>query len=459
MSGGSLSAPDPLHLYVGVRISNLAGSDTKFYNMNQRVSIHPNHFLRPGPYSGCPFLLIKNNNGFVYENNILHKSEFPENKDKDITDKLVLKNVPEINTGDSTITLAIDENSIDRSYFDNFRLVSIDHPSNTIAAVTNSNELVILDASQISSPIVAEHEGVDVTDILQYDTADSKSVEGLTKNQMQAKFSAAFQTSDSIAIIFDASPPPKFVIPVVKDIAGEITAQDEYGGLNNIPINFAMRQLSSPVIVPVSAGANIVSAYMNWKRDFNISYFSCVPIRYSGFSQSENELVYAQDIVAGNILQLLKHEDNVYAELDSTTSILLKFKVNLLQPPAGMKRSYMLVSTGRYEKPAGYNSQQLNSNTEITIDENSLEEVELLPNIPNPFNPVTLIRFNLPQESNAEVSVYDITGKVVANIFQGKLTKGMHRFTFDGSTLSSGAYYVRLKTEKRSLVRKMMLVK
>ncbi len=458
-AGGSSVAPDPLHLYIGVRVSNLAGSDVKFYNMNQRVSIHPNQFLRPGPFSGCPFLLVNKGDGFVYENNILHRSEFPENKDKDITDKLVLKNLPDINSNDSTITLAIDENSIDRSYFDNFRLISIDHPANTIAAITNSNELVTFDASQISSPVAAEHEGIDVTEILQYDTVDSKSVEGLAKNQMYAKFSSNFQTSDSIALIFDASPPPKYVIPVVKDVAGEITAQDENGGYNNIPVNFAMHQLPAPVIVPVSTGINIVSANMNWKRDFSISYFSCVPIRYSGFSQSENELVYAQDIVAGNILQLLKHEDNVYAELDSTTSIILKFKMNQSQPPAGMKRSYVLISTGRYEKPAGFSPESEISFERSLESEIAVEDVELFPNTPNPFNPVTHISFNLPEDAIAEVSVFDITGKVVANIAQGKLAKGNHRYTFDGSSLSSGAYYVRLKTEKKSLVRKMMLVK
>ena len=386
-------------------------------------------------------------------------SEFPEHKDKDITDKLVLKNLPDINSNDSTITLAIDENSIDRSYFDNFRLISIDHPANTIAAITNSNELVTFDASQISSPVAAEHEGIDVTEILQYDTVDSKSVEGLAKNQMYAKFSSNFQTSDSIALIFDASPPPKYVIPVVKDVAGEITAQDENGGYNNIPVNFAMHQLPAPVIVPVSTGINIVSANMNWKRDFSISYFSCVPIRYSGFSQSENELVYAQDIVAGNILQLLKHEDNVYAELDSTTSIILKFKMNQSQPPAGMKRSYVLISTGRYEKPAGFSPESEISFERSLESEIAVEDVELFPNTPNPFNPVTHISFNLPEDAIAEVSVFDITGKVVANIAQGKLAKGNHRYTFDGSLLSSGAYYVRLKTEKKSLVRKMMLVK
>ena len=80
-SGGSNAAPDPLHLYIGVKISNLAGSDTKFYNFNsgRLVSIHPNQHLRPSPFAGCPLVLTHDGNKFVFENNILHKSEFQEN--------------------------------------------------------------------------------------------------------------------------------------------------------------------------------------------------------------------------------------------------------------------------------------------------------------------------------------------------------------------------------------------
>jgi hypothetical protein len=460
--GGSNAAPDPMHLYIGVKISNLAGSDSKFYNFNEGrlVSIHPNQHLRPGPFSGCPVAMTNNGNGFVYENNILHKSEFQENKDKDITDKLVLRTQPAMNPADSTLTIAIDESSIDRSYFDNFKLLSVEHPANTILAVTNNNELVTFNASQILSPIVAELSGNDVTEILQYDTTEGKSVSGFTKDQMYAKFPGLSANEDTIGIIFDASPPPKYVIPIVKDVAGELTAYDEDGGYNSVPINFAMRQIASPVVIPLWANKNVTVAEMYWKRDFNISYVALSQLKYGGMQITEQELVFAEDIVAGNVLQLLKYDDNIHAELDSTTSIILKFKSNSAQPQSGKKRSYVLISNGRYEKPNGFRNEtnSLNENQHVNVNNNK-PVVELLPNVPNPFNPVTSIRFNLPEDAFTEVSVFDIAGRMVAKIAEGVLAKGFHQYSFDAAHLSSGAYYIRLKTDKKSLVRKMMLVK
>lgn len=458
----SNAAPDPLHLYIGVKISNLAGTDTKFFNFNlgRLVSIHPNQYLRPSPFTGCPIVLTHDGNNFVFENNILHKSEFQENKDKDITDKLVLKTLPAINPDDSTVTIAVDENSIDRSYFDKFSLLSVDHPVNTILSVTNNNDLVTFNTSQIISPAAAEHSGIDVTDIVQYDTTEGKSVTGFTKDYMYAKFPIEATTEDTLGIIFDASPPPKYVIPVVKDVAGELTAHDEYGGFNTVPVNFAMRQFAAPVVIPLWANRNVTVAEMYWKRDFNVSYVAIVPIKYNELQSTEQELVSAEDIVSGNVLQLLKYEDNVHAEIDSSTSLILKFKANSVTPQPGIKRSYVLISSGRYEKPAGFANgyDELGENHPDKEIENE-STIELLPNVPNPFNPVTLIRFTLPEDVFAEVSVFDITGRMIAKIAEGIHTKGYHKYIFNAASFSSGAYYVRLKTEKSTLVRRIMLVK
>ncbi|MBK9228892.1 MAG: T9SS type A sorting domain-containing protein [Ignavibacteria bacterium] len=283
---------------------------------------------------------------------------------------------------------------------------------------------------------------------------------GFTKDYMYAKFSDGITTQDTLGIIFDASPPSKHVIPIVKDVAGELTAHDEYGGFNVVPVNFAMRQFAAPVIIPLWAGRNITLAEMYWKRDFNVSYIAVVPIKYNEFQSSEQELVSAEDIVSGNVLQLLKYEDNIHAEIDSSTSLILKFKVNCDAPQPGMKRSYVLISSGRYEKPAGFvHGYDYFGETHSDKKIENESTVELLPNVPNPFNPVTIIRFKLPEDAFAEVSVFDITGKMIAKIAEGVHTKGYHKYVFDAASFSSGAYYVRLKTDNNTLVRRIMLVK
>lgn len=457
--GGSRLAEDPLHLYVGVKVYNNAGSVRKYYRPERLTSIHPNSHLRPGPFSGCPVVMTHNGMKFVPENNILHKSEFPENKDKDITDKLVLMATPAVNQADSTITIAIDENSIDISYFDSFSLCEVIHPDSRLLAVTDEGAPVLIDTQNICSPFHAEHEGEDVTDILNYDPGNGKSVDGWASQYLTSKFDCVHQPGDSIAVIFDAAPPPKPVIPIVKDAAGLMTMYNEDGSFNQTPFNFAIRQNPSQTVVANLNFGNIVFAEMQWKREFRMSYFAIAPVSFSGFDVTTYDMTEAHDINSGNVLQLLLHDDNTYAVLDSSTSLILKFKVKFKVLPHGSKRSYMFIANGRYLKPAGFNEikdEPKGEDITRTVNEN---ETALLPNYPNPFNPQTNVRLFLKEDAITQVSVFDIAGRQVRELFNGQLSSGYHKFIFDGTSLPSGAYYIKLRAHGRTHVRKVLLIK
>lgn len=83
----------------------------------------------------------------------------------------------------------------------------------------------------------------------------------------------------------------------------------------------------------------------------------------------------------------------------------------------------------------------------------------LLQNYPNPFNPETKISFNLPVEDEVTLSVYDINGEKISELFRGKLKEGNHQFNFSGSNLSSGIYLYSLEGSTQKLVKKMLLMK
>jgi hypothetical protein len=83
----------------------------------------------------------------------------------------------------------------------------------------------------------------------------------------------------------------------------------------------------------------------------------------------------------------------------------------------------------------------------------------LLGNYPNPFNPITAISFSIPIATNANLSVFDITGRRVATLLSGLCQVGTYRATFDGSDLASGVYFYRLETGQFSRVGKMVLLK
>jgi hypothetical protein len=404
-------------------------------------------------------LLSNDGSRFVFENNILNRSEFPENKDKDITDKLILASAPAVDFQDTTYILAVDETSIDRSYFDNFRFFAIDHPQEKELAVTNEGRIVLIDPSGVISPAYAEHDSYDVTEILQFDKG-GKSITGKSQSSLLSKFDVSGIRNDSFAVILDAAPDPDPVIPVVKDAAGILTVYDDSGIPIVVPLNLAIRQKRSMVTIQLPALRSLSFADMCWKKEFDISYFALAPIVSGGFTLQELELKRADDILNGDITQMLRHEDNIHAVLDSSTSFILRFNAELKSISPGMKRSFLLSATGRYSKPSGFIA--LNSSEVIrlrTDDESVLHETALLPNVPNPFNPITTVRFYLKSDEEVDLSVFDVSGRFVSRIAGGQLGKGNHQYSFDGSSLSSGAYYLKLSTKSKTEVRKMLLIK
>ena len=82
---------------------------------------------------------------------------------------------------------------------------------------------------------------------------------------------------------------------------------------------------------------------------------------------------------------------------------------------------------------------------------------------PNPFNPQATIRFALPEAADVRLVVYDVTGREVARLVEGKMAAGRHEATFDGSRLASGMYLYRLTAEgaadRFAKTGRMMLVK
>ena len=86
-------------------------------------------------------------------------------------------------------------------------------------------------------------------------------------------------------------------------------------------------------------------------------------------------------------------------------------------------------------------------------------ESKLYQNYPNPFNPVTQIKFDLTKTAKVRLSVYNISGQVVAELTSGTMNAGHHAVDFDGSKLNSGIYYYTLETNSMATTKKMVLTK
>lgn len=88
----------------------------------------------------------------------------------------------------------------------------------------------------------------------------------------------------------------------------------------------------------------------------------------------------------------------------------------------------------------------------------------LLQNIPNPFNPNTDIRYYLPERTLVQLSIYDLSGRLIATLEKGIRDKGYHTGRWNGrdangNIVSSGVYFYRLRAGKKSFSRKMVLLR
>ncbi|MCB2212444.1 T9SS type A sorting domain-containing protein [bacterium] len=83
-----------------------------------------------------------------------------------------------------------------------------------------------------------------------------------------------------------------------------------------------------------------------------------------------------------------------------------------------------------------------------------------LTSYPNPFNPSATVKLYLPSPGEVRVSVFNLLGESVATLAHEEMAAGTHTFTFDGSEMSSGVYFVQVvapgqiyKTKKITLVK------
>lgn len=94
------------------------------------------------------------------------------------------------------------------------------------------------------------------------------------------------------------------------------------------------------------------------------------------------------------------------------------------------------------------------------IEEDNLpDEFSLMQNFPNPFNPETVIEYELAKGSDVVVEVFDILGRKCFTLVEQYQPVGKHRVSFDGHELSGGVYFYRLTADGFVQTRKMVLLK
>jgi hypothetical protein len=78
---------------------------------------------------------------------------------------------------------------------------------------------------------------------------------------------------------------------------------------------------------------------------------------------------------------------------------------------------------------------------------------------PNPFNPVTQLRFDVPKAGRVMLAVYDVNGRLAEMLADDVFAAGRYSMEFDGSRFSSGVYFARLQSRDHSVTQKLIVMK
>jgi len=122
---------------------------------------------------------------------------------------------------------------------------------------------------------------------------------------------------------------------------------------------------------------------------------------------------------------------------------------------------------------ADYDSQTTIYESIMLIDENGnpvsvneskysnspVDKIELFPAYPNPFNPITKIKYSIPQPSFVVLQVYDILGRQVATLVNEEKSSGSYTIEFNAGELSTGIYFYQLSAGDFISTKKLVLLK
>ena len=85
--------------------------------------------------------------------------------------------------------------------------------------------------------------------------------------------------------------------------------------------------------------------------------------------------------------------------------------------------------------------------------------IKLSQNQPNPVNNTTLVQYEIENNANVSLEIYDVTGRMILNVDEGYQLSGIHNIQIDADKLSGGTYYYSLKAGNNRLTKSMTISK
>jgi len=221
-------------------------------------------------------------------------------------------------------------------------------------------------------------------------------------------------------------------------------------GLYNSPIIIVP---SNPISIPGNNNVAITYTYVPGKDYTNGGVVFDVPggsklATQNGFSASlvvatsgpgfyDYDAKYKNVPVLENVAMRYDQETGGNAILDTTMASFFNFGLNF---------AYNITAIIHYSLTTGIN--------EVTAN-----NLHVTQNMPNPFSETTLINYELAEASNVSLNVYDLTGKKIQTIDQGRKMPGSYEIQFSSSDLQAGMYFYTLTAGGNQITKRMTIVK
>ncbi len=212
-----------------------------------------------------------------------------------------------------------------------------------------------------------------------------------------------------------------------------------------------------------------------------LSFLDSVISDSTSESLTNNALRYKMDLyaehrnyqqaltIADDLIDKSHNEESELIAIIDLQSLLLNMLHDGYTAPNTNYTSYIRQTTQEYLNDIYNNRQKLKGADSIIDDSPGDDFVEsakviLLGNYPNPFNPTTTIAFNLSNEDDVMISIFNIKGQMVKEFYSRSYPKGYNTVIWDGLgsnglVVSSGVYFYSLKSSSGTYNKKMILMK
>lgn len=426
-------------------------NQTFFEEITLKDRTRPGYPPPPPPPGGCPYVYTWNGNTWIEENNILPQSQDPTLLGQNVTDyyQLFTKPVEE----DGKYYLAISEYEEDKSYFDQFKLLVIDHPEETFITIDDSGTVI-----QFAKPAFFANAQLDSNDVYkQLLSLDDIKTEVSESDVLSLSFEDVNSGNENWLLLVGQ------VEPIAKEkISGTMISKNN-GGKENSATYSSFRLRRNPtyqwVLAPTSSSSTL-QIDIAWQENAQVDYTELSNKLELPFVLNETEMLSATHSVLGDIKSELMASDGIFSEMNKNEWIELSFSI----PPTidGMQRSFVFISNGRYEhiiERSKYNVSGKNQLLKNNSGSSKPLEYRLEQNYPNPFNPASTINYSVKENGYVRLKVYDIIGNEVAELVNGNLTAGNYSVEFNAGELPSGVYIYSIQVNNFFDSKKMILIK